>query len=344
MSTDIIYKLATREDYAEILSLYNSGFGANRSIKDIEWLYDDNPMGRGQLFIALIDNKVIGMQGIVRYQFRKGSKIINTYKSEDSLINKNYRGKGVYKTLYKMVFEYIDGDLIWGLTDKKQILERTGLPSQYRFILAASVNGIVTPSTFEGERKALMKSMLYSAKGIWSKLSKKRSHKTSKLKTNQLTKYETIEGFGKKLAEQHPNELIPLLTGKQLLWRLKNNPKVKDWKVYSIEDKDENIKALTLVSLNSKKCRWLSSYFLKDVDSDARSQHIIDVQNQLFGNGIKVIEQWIFDNSEQNKTNKKLMLSNGFQHIKNGLWVVNNGHMVDEKVDNILFSAQLGLD
>jgi len=301
-------------------------------------------MGRGQLFIALVNDEVIGMQGIVRYQFQKGENVIKTYKSEDSLIHENYRGKGVYKTLYKMVFEYIDGDLIWGLTDKKTILERTGLPSQYRFILAAAVNGFVSSSTFAEERKAWAKSVLYSTKSIWSKLTKKKSNQATNLKTLPLIKLEKVEEFSRKLSEQYPNELIPLLSEKQLIWRLKNNPKVKDWKVYSLMDKNDNLKAITLISISNKKCRWLSSYFLKNVDNETRSQYIADVQNQLFQNGIKVIEQWIFDNSQEGKINKKIMLSSGFQHIKNGLWVINNGHMVEDKVDDILFSAQLGLD
>lgn len=342
MKKEIKYRLAKANDYKAILALYNDSYQARRSVSDVQWLYDNNPMGKGTLFIATVDNQVIGMQGIVKYQSWKSQNVIDMYKSEDSLIHEDYRGKGVYKRLYQMVFDFIGKTPIWGLTDKKTILERTGLPSEKRFNVVASVRGFVTPSLFKN--KAWAKTILYNSLNFTSLLSRNKKVDSGFYTTESITDFTDTEQFGKSLSQQYPDIQMPILSKDVIQWRLPNNPKVKDWNVFAMHNAENEIKALTLVTYNGKMCRWLSSYFHTDVSKKDRSHHIKEVQNLIFSEGRLVIEQWLFDTNQVSETNSQLMLDCGFRHVKKGLWIIKNQPKENATVHEILFSAQLGLD
>ena len=344
MIEELKYRQATAEDYEAILVLYNDAYQMKRPVSDLQWLYDDNPMGQGTLFIATIKDTVIGMQGIVKYQFWKAQNVIDTYKSEDSLIHADYRGKGVYKKLYQMVFDFIGEVPIWGLTDKKTILERTGLPSEKRFNLAAAVNSFVSPSLFHGERKVWAKTLLYNSLRLLSLIDRKPNASKNSYHTESITAFADIEAFGRSLSDQYPDVQVPILSQDIIHWRLPDNPKVIDWKVFAMRDSTNDIKALSLITFYGKKCRWLSSYFHIDVSTPDRSQHIQDVQKKLFDQGIVMIEQWLFDTSVLSEDISTLMHSNGFHHVKKGLWIIKNQPKEEATVHEILFSAQLGLD
>ena len=344
MIEEIKYKQATGEDYEAILVLYNGAYQSKRSISDLQWLYDNNPMGKGTLFIATLEGTVIGMQGIVKYQFWKSQDVIDSYKSEDSLIHADYRGQGVYKKLYQMVFDFIGEIPIWGLTDKRTILERTGLPSEKRFYLAAAVNGFVSPLLFHGEKKVWAKVFLYNSLRLLSIVNKSSSVSNNSFTTESITDYTDIETFGNSLSEQYPNVQVPILSRAILHWRLRDNPKVQSWRVFAMRNNNSEIKALSLVTYNGKRSRWLSSYFDKDISTQDRSRHIQKVQKQLFDQGIVIIEQWLFDTNDISADITTLMRSNGFHHVKKGLWIIKNQPRDKATVHKILFSAQLGLD
>lgn len=344
MIEEIKYKQATALDYKAILVLYNNAYQSKRSESDLQWLYNDNPMGKGTLFIATIEGTVIGIQGIVKYQFWKAQTVIDTYKSEDSLIHANYRGKGVYKKLYQIVFDFIGTLPIWGLTDKRTILDRTGLPSEKRFNLVAAVNGFVSPSLFKGEQKIWAKTILYNSLNLVSIIKRKSPTSQNSFCTESIADFSDIENFGRSLADQYPNVQVPILSQEILHWRLRDNPKVKGWKVFTMRNTNSEIKALSLVTYTHKKCRWLSSYFHNDVSYFDRSHHIKEVQKQLFNDGYVAIEQWLFDTNMVSENNSALMLSNGFYHVKKGLWIIKNQPKERTTVHEILFSAQLGLD
>ncbi|MFT4534140.1 MAG: hypothetical protein ACJA1A_001470 [Saprospiraceae bacterium] len=344
MIEEIKYRQATAQDYETVLALYNKEYQSERSVSDLQWLYDDNPMGKGTLFIATFKGAVIGMQGIVKYQFWKSQNVIDTFKSEDSLIHAEYRGQGVYKKLYQMVFDFIGEIPIWGLTDKRTILDRTGLPSEKRFALTAAVNGFVSPSLFHGEKKVWAKALIYNSLRLPSIINKQSSVSHNLFTTESIIDFTEIEPFGRSLSDQYPDVQVPILSQAILHWRLRDNPKVKNWKVYAMRNDKSEIKALSLVSCNGKKCRWLSSYFEKDLSTQDRSRHIREVQKQLYEQGIVVIEQWLFDTNIVSEDISTLMLSNGFRHVKKGLWIIKNQPRGNATVHEILFSAQLGLD
>ena len=96
MIEEIKYRIAAEKDYANILSLYNRMYKARRSESDMKWLVEQNPAGKAVHFIALLDNQVVGMQSLIPYEFVQNGEIVHTYKSEDSLIRDDLRGKGIF--------------------------------------------------------------------------------------------------------------------------------------------------------------------------------------------------------------------------------------------------------
>ena len=128
----------------------------------VRWLVEDNPAGKATLFIALIEQQVVGMQSLIPYDFIQNGELISTFKSEDTLVDKNLRGKGIFSNLYEMVHAHANGKMIWGLTDKKDILEHVNMPSSRRLTIAISVKRPSIVPDKKGLHRLVAKTMYFT--------------------------------------------------------------------------------------------------------------------------------------------------------------------------------------
>ena len=345
MVEKITYKIATNEDYPAVLQLYNKMYGAQRSLSDIEWMVDKNPAGKAVHFIALIDNEVVGMQSLIPYHFVLGGVKTLTFKSEDSLIKKELRGKGIFSKLYEMVHDYADGRLVWGLTDKKEILERLKMPSSERLTIAVSVKKPGLVKDKGGMQRSVVKTLYYSY--LYLKSTFKSRTYTPKLELSEIKaedfEREKTSHFFDKLSKENPGIYYPQMDSDYLKWRLVSNPNFDSYKMFVSTNDQGAITMCSLIGLQGKSAHWLSFYALNEMDEDERLAHISVLRKRLFDSGINMIHAWLFQCNEQTKKVKAHFLKSGFYAVREGLWIVHNSQELDMDVHDLYFSGQLGI-
>ncbi len=95
-------------------------YGPDRrySTQMFNWaFFERNP--EPSMFMGLKDGeKLIGTQAVLPMQLRRGTELLWSAKSEETLVDSNYRGKGLFYKIFEEVFDHIDPriDVLWGAT------------------------------------------------------------------------------------------------------------------------------------------------------------------------------------------------------------------------------------
>jgi len=342
---NITYRIATEDDHAAILELYNSMYSTNRSLKDFRWLVTDNPAGKAILFIALKVEKVVGMQSLIPYSFVRNGKSIETYKSEDTLVDKELRGKGIFSKLYEMVHAHAEDKLVWGLTDKKEILERVKMPSSERLTIAVSVKRPSIMPDRKGLHRLVAKTLFYTV------LYFKSTFRTKKVEGRMKPKEISTESYGRaelkdfftRLSTEYPTIIFPQMSPEYLQWRLNDNPNLDRYRMNGSLADDGKIAICSIIGVSDKEAYWQSFYALKDVPMDEKIAHINALRKKLFQSGVNVIHTWLFECNTNVKEVKALFFQAGFSKVRDGLWIVHNSTDMEIDVHDLYFSPQLGI-
>lgn len=114
-----IAKFYQKGDEDEIIRLTKK-FSEKRITKEgWQWEYLHNPIKRN-LFSVIMDvdkKKIIGTQALIPMYLSYKKQRILSAKSESTLLDTHYRGKGLLNTLYQLIYENIDHiESIWGVT------------------------------------------------------------------------------------------------------------------------------------------------------------------------------------------------------------------------------------
>lgn len=320
-------------------------YETNRSLEDFLWLNEKNPAGKAVLFIALIGNEVVGMQSLVPYDFLENGKTIQTYKSEDSLVAYEYRGKGIYSQLYRMVHAYAKDKLVWGLTDKNKILTNVGMPSSERLTIAVSVQKPTFNLEKGGLQRSIAKSLFYTFLYFKSSFKATKHNSEVDLKVLSTSDYGTtlLTDFFADLTLQHPNILFPKMDKEYLDWRLTQNPNVEKNEVIYSTGSNGEIVMCSVIGYQGKSAYWQSFYTLSSVNEHEKRGHVIQLRQKVFREGRAIIHTWLFQCNPLVNSVKKLFLKSGFHAVRDGLWIVHNSSGKDLDVHKLYFSPQLGI-
>jgi len=320
-------------------------YQSNRSLKDFKWLTMDNPAGKAILFIAIKDDEVVGMQSLIPYIFVRNGELVNTFKSEDTLVEKKLRGKGIFSNLYKMLHTYSGESLVWGLTDKKAILERVNMPSSERLTISISVKKPSLIFDNKGIHRFVAKTIFYTY--LYFKSSFKSTKVSTILEQKEInpTEYglQELNDFFNQLTLQNPKTLFPLMDSTYLNWRLTENPNLENSKIVVSYDKSGNISICSIIGFSKKAAYWQSFYALKEVEKEEKIGHIIALRKKIFDSGINLIHTWLFECNDNVKEIKALFYKSGFSKVREGLWIVHNSTNKEIDVHDLYFSPQLGI-
>lgn len=328
-----------------ILELYNAMYRVDRSVEDFRWLNEKNPAGKATLFIALCDGKVVGMQSLVPYVFLRNGEPIKTYKSEDTLVDKKYRGIGIFSRLYDMVHEYAGETMVWGLTDKNVILERVKMPSSSRLTIALSVRRPTIVYDKKGLHRMMAKTLYYSFLYFKSKIKGVRArskYRQTRLESSDYGQSE-FQDFFKRLSVQNPNLLIPRMDQDYLTWRLTQNPNFESYDVEVSHDEHGTVVMCSIVGYTGSSAHWLAFYADEAIEEVDRVSHIIARRRRLYEQGVLMVHVWLFECNALVKNVKSIFHKAGFCKVREGLWIVHNSTGRSINVHDLYFSGQLGI-
>lgn len=345
MDKTIKYRIGHREDYPAVLLLYNRMYKSNRSLRDFEWLIERNPAGKAILFIALLEGEVVGMQSLIPYVFIQNGSPVKTYKSEDTLVEQNLRGKGIFSRLYEMVHAYAGETLVWGLTDKKEILERVNMPSSAQLTIVVSVKKPLLSFKENGFQKYVMKTVFYSYLYLKSTFSSKQVTTNLKLQAIKTSHFEneSLQSFFRKVSFQNPKILFPSMDPGYLNWRLIENPNLEKYQIVCSFNSNNEIEICSIIGFKGKSAYWQSFYADSETSETEKIGHIVQLRNRLFNSGVNLIHSWLFECNPQVNAVKQCFYQSGFAKVRDGLWIVHNSSNLEIDVHNLYFSPQLGI-
>jgi len=106
---NITYKKANKQHIIKLLSLYNKFYPSSRwNIKTIEWEYFNNPFGKARIFLALSGEKIVGITTSIPVRTKIQNNTYKGYRVQNVLVDKNYRGQGIFNKLLSNNNNYLD--------------------------------------------------------------------------------------------------------------------------------------------------------------------------------------------------------------------------------------------
>jgi GNAT superfamily N-acetyltransferase len=306
---------------------------------------EDNPAGRATLFIALKEDVVVGMQSLIPYVFIQDGELVHTFKSEDTLVEKKLRGHGIFSKLYEMVHAYAGDTLVWGMTDKKEILEHVKMPSSERLTIAISVKRPSLIFDKKGFHRFVAKTLLYSVLYVKSAFKSEKKLPVMPMKELNAADYGSadLEVFFDIMSDRNPHILYPRMNLDYLKWRLTDNPNLEEGKIFVSCKDDGAIVICSIVGYEGNSAYWQSFYALDTVQPDEKIAHVVALRKKIFDSGVQLIHTWLFECNPEVKAVKEIFYRAGFSKVREGLWIVHNSTDKNMDVHNLYFSPQLGI-
>jgi hypothetical protein len=129
---DILISVLQDEDIVSVNNFYNSTYNENRSLEVFMWEFFHAPAGKALYVIARDRNtgQIVGTQCAIPINLVTfDGRVVRSAKSEDTLVDPNYRGLNIFERMYDLLFEkcIADGILyIWGFTAAKKPFLKVG--------------------------------------------------------------------------------------------------------------------------------------------------------------------------------------------------------------------------
>lgn len=326
----IEYKVATKSEYILINDFYNRIHKTNRTIEQFNWEFNEGPKGNGIYIYAwdTEEKQVVGTQGAILLDVvdQEGTKIL-TAKSEDTLVDPNYRGKNIFNNMYDMLFEKcIERGVfsIWGFTTAIKPFIKMGFEVPWSHSQTLIVNKIIPAY------KHLVS--LNPANNLKSKIkifglvtfSKLTSFKVISKKINgfEIIKNQEL-GVENLLMTIIKSDSKPVYcldqNAEYQKWRMFNNPhfyKVESYSIY----KDKAVYGTFVANITKENTAYISQSILSsNLTSNEKTEFIQYCTSALFKSGITVIRNWNFNHTKYNQDELNNYIKSGYIHLERGV-------------------------
>lgn len=114
-----------RGDEAGIITLFRKVFGKELPLKVWQWKYSDESEAReSKIFVAVENETVVGHVAVLIFPARYNNKNINVALRIDTMVDPEYRGRGLYQRLTNMLLKDVkehrkDISFLYGLPAEK---------------------------------------------------------------------------------------------------------------------------------------------------------------------------------------------------------------------------------
>ncbi len=98
----MIFRKATGKDIPDIVQVLKASLGEqDLPLSEEIWSYKHvtNPFGRSVVMVAEENKTIIGVRAFMRWQWKLGGKVYNTFRAVDTATHPEHQGRGVFKKL-----------------------------------------------------------------------------------------------------------------------------------------------------------------------------------------------------------------------------------------------------
>lgn len=326
MSVEI--RLLEDNEFELVNNFFNSIYKSNRSLENFKWEFVNGPNGKA-IYVLAVDKskdypKIVGIQCAIPIEFISSSgKIVLTAKSEDTLVDPDYRGQKIFERMYALLFEEcVKAGIkyIWGFTPASKAFERIGFTVPFKAHQGLLVNepiaayqhlsGLNKLNTFKEKIKIAGLSFMSFIKR-WIKQPDKNQIEFKDLSNESLQRY-FIEFKSGKLYH-HINQ-----TKEYIHWRQFSNPYQNQYKNISFA----NSKAQVTINFRKGIGYIEQMIFASDISESNREKIVGDACHLLLKQGVSAIRTLCFDTNDELRSQTDLYAKNGFIILKRGNWFV----------------------
>lgn len=148
---NIVLRLADEKDAFRCNSFHNAAYGLNRTEAQWLWTFKNELQKEGDIsFVFLEENsKIVGTQALIPVPMIDKKGVYWTAKSEETLIDPQYRGQKLFDKMYKKIFEIAKEKnhlAIWGFTQARRAFVEVG------FDIPKSTSQLFMPRGLRGIR------------------------------------------------------------------------------------------------------------------------------------------------------------------------------------------------
>lgn len=328
---EISYRRALKSDYKAINDFYNKIYSRSRSIEEFEWEFHDSPAGPSVYVIALNGQEIVGTNCVIQIDLMRsdGGHILSG-KSEDTLVDPNYRGKRIFANIYEKLIEECKGegiDVIWGFTPVDKAFKKIGF--EIPFANAQSLAVLNVNKAFR------YLSQLNPANRVFDRLKIFGLTLASALKASAATmpKDKNI-----RLIERNDPANLEVLIREELTcieggvainqgatyqkWRYADNPHLSDPHYLEFSNGGSSI-GYAIINLTKDNVCYISEIkFHLNIDDSTRRSAIHLLLEYVKKKGACLVRNWHFGNNPVGERDTRVAKESGFTILDRGSYFV----------------------
>lgn len=330
----VTYRQAEEKDYQKINNFHNRIYSSNRTIEQFYWEFHNAPAGKSIYIIGEDEGKIVGTNCVIPFELVKyNHEKVLTGKSEDTLVDPEYRGQNIFYNLYQVLFDKCRENnikVIWGFTSASKPFKKLGFDIPYEHLQIMEVNKIFASYKFlsqlNNKNKTIDKAKIL-ALCVYSKL----RHLYKILDSSAL------KDFNISTAPQF--DQVSDLTGANLnstdksfaidqspefqKWRIYSNPNYQNIHTFSFSKKDKKLVGLIVFQSSPGKPAYIcQSTFHPELSKKVVVQMIQYATKKVFMEGIFLIRNWVFNHNSYNKKEIELYDAAKYTILKRGIGLV----------------------
>lgn len=325
------YRLALEQDYKNINDFYNRIYNLKRTMEQFYWEFHNGAYGKSIYVIAEDGDKVVGTNCVIPIELVTHSgETILTGKSEDTLVDPDYRGQKIFYHIYEFLFKKCAEagiKTVWGFTAAKKPFRNLGFEIPFDHKQSLAVGSVSESYAF---LSALNKSEKISDKAKIRAL----CH-ASHLKLTGLSK-QVPKGY--TLVEEPITEGVEELVASRLAhqpkgYAIKQTAAFQQWRIYDDPNydtvhtfgfyKENSLKGLIVLNSNPQKVAYIiQSNFHKDVEDASAAKMIMVATQKMFEKGVVLIRNWQFTENPLSAEETKLIKKAKYTVLERGVGFV----------------------
>lgn len=332
----VSYRLATEADYQKINDFHNFQYKSNRTLEQFYWEFHNGPFGKAVYVIAEDEGKIIGTNCVIPIDLMcSNTNIIKSGKSEDTLVDPEYRGQKIFYHIYQYLFEMCKAegiDVIWGFTSASKPFINLGFSIPFQQYQSVAVNNIhksylylsgLNPKNKQQDKAKIYSLCVYSKLKLVSKSSIDRNFLATYAITEDQEIIDGVDSLIQSNLAALPSSFAILQNSTFQKWRIYQNPNFHKTHTYGFFDKNRVLKGLIVLNSHSNDVAYIcqSTFHGKLHESD-KIEMIKYVSKRMFSKGISLIRNWQFENNQLNIQETNCYIKSNHVYLKRGIGFV----------------------
>jgi GNAT superfamily N-acetyltransferase len=296
-------------------------------MEEFEWEFHEGPAGPSVYIIALDGEKIVGTNCVILItMIHVDGREILSGKSEDTLVDPEYRGKRIFAKIYKKLIEECKSEgveVIWGFTPVARAFEKIGFEvpfSNLQSLVVLNVGGAyhylsgLNPKNSNTDRlKILGLAIMSRGKSMFT--SNPRSKSLQLLERNEPANLKELIGEEVKKID---GGLAIEQGAEYQKWRYSDNPHLHNPQFLEFSNNGSPIGYAVINVTDEKVCYISEIKFYWDVEDSLRRSAIQLLVDFIKGKGACLVRNWHFANNQVGQRDIRVTKESGFTLLDRG--------------------------